>query len=125
MRRATEYRRGIGWFQCPSCHRSTVRPTWRVEASTEPPQVKALYKCQFCTEESRLLNFLNPGLLLFSVGIPIFVITFWAWAYFFPASFGLVHWLIFGAAFWIVALLIALLVQRIIYRFRPIREGDA
>ena len=125
MRRATEFRRGLGWFQCPSCNRSTLRATSRVEIITEPPQVNTLYRCRFCSGESKLLNFLNPGLLFFSVGIPLFAFTFCGLGYLLPGSFGLVQLLVLAAAGWIVAPLGALLVQRLIYRFRPIGHGDA
>jgi len=125
MRRATEFRRGLGWFRCPSCNRGTLRATSRVEITTEPPQVNTLYRCQFCSEESKLLSFLNPGLLFFSVSIPLFALTFCGLAYLLPGSFGLVQWLVLAAAGWIVAPLGALVVQRLIYWFRPIGHGDA
>ena len=124
MRRATEFRRGLGWFQCPRCHGGTLRATWRVEASTEPPNVEVLYRCQFCARESKLVGFVNPGLLLFLVGIPLFAFTFCGLAYFLPGPLGLVQWLVMAVAGWIAAPLGALLIQRLIYQFTPIGQDD-
>ena len=123
MRRATEFRTGLGWFQCPSCRRSTLRATSRVEITTGPPQVNTLYRCRFCSGESKLLNFLNPALLFFCVGIPLFALTFCGLAHLLPDSFGLLQLLILGVAGWIVAPLGALLVQRLTYRFKPTGPG--
>jgi hypothetical protein len=125
MRRATEFRTGLGWFRCPTCNRSTLRATSRVEVTTEPPQVNTLYQCQFCSRESKLLNFLNPGLLFFSVGIPLFAFTFCGLAFLLPGPFGLVQFLVLAVAGWTVAPIAAVAVQRLIYRFSPIEHGDA
>src|SRR5687768_12983857 len=125
MRRATEFRRGLGWFRCPRCNRSTLRATSRVEVTTEPPQVNTLYQCQFCSGESKLVNFLNPSLLFFSVGIPLFAFTFCGLAFMLPGSLGLVQFLVLAVAGWTVAPLGSLAVQRLIYRFSAIGgHGD-
>jgi hypothetical protein len=87
--------------------------------------VNTLYLCQFCFGESKLLNVLNPGLLFFSVGIPLFAFTFCGLAYLLPSSFGLMQWIFLAAAGWIVASIGGLVVQRLVYSFRRLGHGDA
>src|SRR6266850_704532 len=95
MRQTTNFRKTWCWFRCPRCGHSTLRAPWRVETSTNPPQVEVRYLCQTCSGESKLQGtVLNPGVLMVLAGIPLFVFTLCGLGYLLPGGLGLLQWLV-------------------------------
>ena len=116
----------FGWFRCPHCGASTLRPAWRADVSMRPPAVRVRYQCASCLGESELQRkVLNPGTLRLVAGIPLFAFALCALALLVPTSWGGLEWVIpvVGGAV-LVEELGVILIERFAYTFAPVASVD-